>query len=463
MKPLFDKEKKFLEKQLNILIPDFCWREGKSIYLNTSSTTSLIDFKVINGKLSLKKNLIHEINKDEISVIRKKGKKAEITTLKNYSWQEEIELRANRLHLLYSESYMMTKKYILENPYHELIISVSGGKDSDLTYKIVSEVLRDLNINDYVINYFNTTNEVAITYKYIKEAYNIKKLRIVTPEKGLYNWLAEDKNWYLPSVMSRTCCSKYKEGQLSTVLDKKKNYITFLGARKHESAKRSEYDWDLNAKMKKIGKTLNSPENWKRFLPIVEWTDVDVWLYILKNNMKYNFMYELGYNRVGCLICPYQTDYIDILTKEYFSYQWDRWEYALKMNYKTYNVATRLKWSFDEWKQGKWKKNVSKEYEIIQLAPTPERIKNLAQIKGISIEMASKYFKRKCTCCNKKLNPDEIAMNLKILGRFENISLEDELSRQFHCKKCMCKINNWKSDDYKNKVIQFRSDGCELF
>lgn len=463
MKPLFTKEKKFLEERLNIIIPDFCWRDGKSIYLNTSSIKPLIEFKVVNGELVLTKNLLHEINGNEVSVLIKKGKKNIIEIQRNYSWQEEIDQRAERLKELYNKSYQMTKDYILAHPGHELIISVSGGKDSDLTYKIVSEVLEELNINDYVINYFNTTNEVAHTYRYIKESYDPNKFRIVTPDKGLYFWLAEDKNWYLPSVMSRTCCSKYKEGQLSTILDKKKDYITFLGARKYESAKRADYDWDLNKKMKEIGKPLNIPENWRRFLPIVEWHDEDVWLYILQNNMKYNFMYELGYNRVGCLICPYQTDYIDVLTKHYFPYLWGRWEHALEMNYKTYKVETRLKWSFDEWKQGKWKKNVSKEYEIIQLKPTPERIESLAKIKGISNELASKYFKRTCTCCNKKLNPDEIAMNLKINGRFENISLEDELNRQFHCKKCMCKLNGWKSDDYKNKVIQFRAEGCELF
>lgn len=38
--------------------------------------------------------------------------------------------------------------------------------------------------------------------------------------------------------------------------------------------------------------------------PIVDWTDEDVWNYIRKYNLHYNPLYDEGYNRVGCMICP---------------------------------------------------------------------------------------------------------------------------------------------------------------
>lgn len=291
-------------------------------------------------------------------------------------------------------------------------------------------------------------------------------------------------NTYLslfPSVMSRTCCDKYKEGQLDTILDKDKKYIIFLGARKHESQKRCDYDWDLNEAMllkaekeaeeyrNKYGKEpenpfkLNVPLEWRRFLPIVEWTDAEVWLYILKHKMNFNYMYRLGYNRVGCLICPYMDDYVDVLNRHYFPMLAERWDYAVEMNYYTYNVETRLKWSLEEWQLGKWKTAVSKEYEILRLAPTPDRINELATIKGISIRMAKKFFNRTCSCCGKKLNPDEISMNFKTNGRFEHMRDELEPNRKMFCKKHMCEREGWTPKQYKEKIISYREQGCELF
>ena len=37
---------------------------------------------------------------------------------------------------------------------------------------------------------------------------------------------------------------------------------------------------------------------------IYDWTDTEVWEYIRGNGIKYNPMYDMGYHRVGCLLCP---------------------------------------------------------------------------------------------------------------------------------------------------------------
>ena len=38
--------------------------------------------------------------------------------------------------------------------------------------------------------------------------------------------------------------------------------------------------------------------------PIYEWSDSDVWDYINENNIEYNELYNMGYKRVGCILCP---------------------------------------------------------------------------------------------------------------------------------------------------------------
>ena len=82
----------------------------------------------------------------------------------------------------------------------------------------------------------------------------------------------------------------------------------------------------------------------------------------------------------------------------------------------------------------------------------------MAKIKGISEELAIKYFKRVCVC-GKKLNPDEVAMFLKLSGRYENI----EDNRNYLCKKCLCEMFDMETKEYDKKKLEFRNQGCELF
>ena len=456
MKPIFKEEKDFLERNLSIELPNNCWRSGSKIYLNIDTKPALIEFKVDMGKMYIKKNNIIEIKEKKVIIQNKKEQNEVI----NLSWEDEFELRKDYLRALEIESIEKTIEFIDLHKGYEQRISISGGKDSDLLYYIMMKVYNQLGYvrNDYIIDIFNTTNDTADTFKHIKNDFPITIKDIHSPEKGWYKWLGEDKNWFLPSTMVRNCCSTYKEGQLKKILDKKKNYILFLGMRKFESAKRSKYDWDLNEAIKKNDSKmkLNVPENWKRFLPIVNFKDEDVWLMLLYNKIKFNYMYRLGFNRTGCLICPFSSGYADMLIRQHYNFLMKRWEFALEQNYNIYNVENRLKWSLEEWMLGKWKQGTSKEYELINLKPTKERIEELAKIKGVSYEIAEKYFQKKCSICGKKLNPDEVAMNLKYYGR--SMDLE-----KLQCKKCFCESNKIDSKKYSEMIMSFRDSGCKLF
>jgi len=457
MKPIFNEEKIFLEKRLGVKIPNNCWRDGSKIYLNIDTKPAIITFKVENNKMHLKNNRIVKIENDYVT-IQKTKKKQE--TIKKLTIKEEYIKREDYLMELEKESIDKTIEYINKYPNYEQRISISGGKDSDLLFFIMQKVYKILGIKReyYKIDVFNTTNDTAQTYLHLKQDFPITLEDIHTPKKGWYRWLKEDKNWFLPSALVRNCCSTFKEGNLKKTLDKNKDYILFLGMRKYESAKRSKYDFDLNEAIKNTGTKLNVPENWKRFLPIVNFKDEDVWLMLLHYNIKFNKMYEYGYHRCGCLICPYASNYVDMLTRQYYPYLIERWDYALEQNYKLYRIGDRLKWTLEEWKMGKWKQGTSKEYDLIQLKPTEERARELAKIKGISEELARRYWDKKCKC-GKKLNPDEVAMFLKLNGRFEGY----EDNRQYLCKKCMCKERGWTSKEYQGLTMRFRDQGCNLF
>lgn len=117
-----------------------------------------------------------------------------------------------------------------------------------------------------------------------------------------------------------------------------------------------------------------------------------------------------------------------------------------------------MKWTIDEWKSGKWKEGTSKEYDIINRKATPERIKELSDLKGISEEMAIKYFNKKCKC-GKKMNPGELAMFYKTYGRYER-EVDD---RELLCKKCFCEDQNITKKEYNTMYINFTNNGCNLF
>lgn len=390
-------------------------------------------------------------------------KKYEKPIHKNYTLEEEYEAAREQLEAKVKQSIQMTKEYTLKNLDKKIFVSISGGKDSDVMKHIVDiafNELREEGINvDYNLIAFNTSNDTAETYKHLKQHHKMTKENIISPEVGFYQWIVDKKNYFTPTRFVRNCCSTYKEGQLTKIMGKKEDTLTFLGMRSPESVKRKDYDFDLNEAQKKIGKKPNVPENWLRFLPIVKWTDAEVWLYILNRKMKYNDMYNKGFNRIGCLICPYQSDVVELLIKNHYPKQWKRWVDILAKGYEIYGVERRLKWDLLEWCEGgRWKSATSKESELTTKKATPERIKELAELKGISEEMAVKYFKKECSC-GKKLNPTEIAMFLKLTGRYEN----QEDNRQYLCKKCLSEFLGITTKEYKEKAIEFTQGGCELF
>jgi phosphoadenosine phosphosulfate reductase len=467
MKPIFEEEREFLKKN-GIEMPEWCWRDGSKIYLNHDDPFPIITFQVIEllGKIQIKKNCIDKIENNKVYIKNTyKGKKYDEVWI-NKTWDEAIKENEKRLDKLVGWHVGMTIAYLNDHLEYNKRVSISGGKDSSvLNYMFIKYVLPKLKDKNFKYDGFNTTNDTADTYKQMykegltkqdinnplipvkddmykelleagfKESMFIMKKKKRYVHLGWFQWIKHIKKYWIPNALKRSCCSTYKEDQAKLMLDKKEKYVTLLGVRKYESAKRSFYEFDIQkAYDEHPDKEYNMPKEWKRIAPICYMTDADVWLYILKEKIDVNPMYRMGFERVGCLICPYCTPYTNLLIQFYYPMQWSRWMDIVSMNYDVKNVEKRLKWSREEYMAGKWKVGLSKEYEIISAKKTPERIQELADIKGISCDMAEKYWDKKCKC-GQKLNPDEVAMFYKLYGRYEG----KEDNRVLLCKKCLCK------------------------
>lgn len=59
--------------------------------------------------------------------------------------------------------------------------------------------------------------------------------------------------------------------------------------------------------------------------PIFFWKDLDIWLYLLSERVDFNDAYRLGYDRVGCWLCPNNNIRAQFLSKIYMPEQAKQW------------------------------------------------------------------------------------------------------------------------------------------
>lgn len=205
-----------------------------------------------------------------------------------------------------------------------LVCTYSGGKDSDVMLElfkrsgIIFEVYHSLTTVDapqtvwHIKEVFKELEENGIKCtidKHEQADESGKKYRVtmwnLIPKRGI------------PTRMSRFCCSTLKESGC------KKRMIA-TGVRWEESykrKKRSEFEAIGNTLDKVVGVNdevmlMNDNADTRRIIercqikgktvcnPIIEWPDYDVWNYYRYECKRHNQLYEMGYDRVGCIGCP---------------------------------------------------------------------------------------------------------------------------------------------------------------
>lgn len=330
-------------------------------------------------------------------------------------------------------------KYIKSNDIDEIIISVSGGKDSTVIHHMIEDIAKS--VHKTRVLFGNTSNETHHTYKYVKDMYG-EDLEICSPKEGFYAWV--DRNNFIPTRFTRACCSIFKEGNITPYLDNTKKLLQVCGIRRDESKGRSGYTQIRKGKWENKLAQLN----WNMYLPIIEFNDLDVWSYLLYHSIPYNKLYEFGYGRVGCTNCPYRSDYELKLNKHFLPTYDRKWKELIGGIFKKEGLSVNINCTLNEFLDGAWKAGIFRE------VATEEVIEDFSNHKGIDFEKAKQYFKSNRCSCGKRLSKDVIGLNMKLLGR----STEARM-----CLKCLSKFIETEVKNLKEDIDRFKNEGCNLF
>lgn len=231
-----------------------------------------------------------------------------------------IQVNQHRLAYLKDEAFAFVRKAVEKIKEENIVISFSGGKDSTVTADVVTKALS----NPSLVHIFgNTTLEFPTTIEYAnryREDHPLAIFQIAKNDEQVFYDVCEDIG--PPARMMRWCCSMFKTGPITRVINsmyRSQQILTFYGIRKSESVSRSKYNRiEDDAESVKIQQqTVASP--------IFFWKDIDIWLYMLAEEIDFNSAYRLGYDRVGCWCCPNNNQRAQFLSRIYMPEESKRW------------------------------------------------------------------------------------------------------------------------------------------
>ncbi len=232
------------------------------------------------------------------------------------------------------------------------LASFSGGKDSQVVLDLCSRAIPP---QAFEVIYSDTGYELPTSLtlydeiqQYYKGLYPELRFRIARNHECVLNYWDKIGT---PSDTHRWCCSVMKTAPLHKMLkvdgtNKQARVLVFEGSRGEESNRRATYD--------RIGKGVKHT-NVINARPILNWNTTEVYLYIFKYNLQFNQAYRIGKPRVGCLICPFSSEWDDMIVNKFFPKQLEPFITRLKDWSKKRGVT-----NLDEYIKGhKWKLRAS--------------------------------------------------------------------------------------------------------
>lgn len=158
-------------------------------------------------------------------------------------------------------------------------LAFSGGKDSQCIYHLAKEAGVKFDAH------FQRAVEPPELIYFIRE--NYPDVEIHLPKVTMWGLISGTRHsGFPPSRVARYCCEALKE-----IAGEGRFCVT--GVRWQESARRKA------RRMTEVGR------KGKRFLhPIIDWGEDDVWEYLNSRGIPHCSLYDEGWKRLGCVMCP---------------------------------------------------------------------------------------------------------------------------------------------------------------
>lgn len=226
-------------------------------------------------------------------------------------------------------------------------LAFSGGKDSQALYHIT-----ELAGVKFKAHFSPTTVDPPQLIKFIRR--NYPDVEFGKVKMNIYDMAV--KKQILPTQRLRWCCAEFKEQAGA-------GKVTLIGIRHAESTRRSKRkevevsdhkfsgnfeqftEWQ-EEKIRKKYKNINQDQfthdkeqtvrciNGKDSIlvsPIIEWTEADVWEFLNKVcEVPHCELYDKGYHRIGCILCPMSNHKQKIKEIRDFPYVKAKWIEAIK-------------------------------------------------------------------------------------------------------------------------------------
>jgi phosphoadenosine phosphosulfate reductase len=213
------------------------------------------------------------------------------------SIQDVIKANASHMEKISKDAANVIKGVAGRKEYRDLPVHVSfsGGKDSLVVLNLTVNALKGRQIEAF---FLNTGIEFPETVEFARQfcAGRGIKLKEAVAEGAFWENL---EKFGPPAKDMRWCCKVCKLAPANRLIDesvsKGQVCLTVDGKRKYESFSRSSIS--ASERNPFVPTQLN-------IFPIRDWRAIEVWLYIYGKKLEYNPLYDMGFERVGCYLCP---------------------------------------------------------------------------------------------------------------------------------------------------------------
>ena len=394
---------------------------------------------------------------------------------------EVIKRNKDALFVLENEAIDFIDQVTTKYPDYPFSVSFSGGKDSQSVLDLVTRVIHSDDIN---IIFSDTTLEHDFTYKTVNESIKFYKekcpgltFNVAKPVKSaseLFKYMG------LPSRFHRWCTPALKTAPynklINELVDQNSKIIVFEGVRGEESVQRSKY--------KRIADGAKHPSVINA-RPILYWNFSEVVLYNFYRNLPMNPLYRKGLSRVGCVLCPYSSDWSECINAHIDERFVDEYVPLIKEYAKNRGLSDEK--DINKFvSEGQWKKRAGgkgidsdsmitfsltlKSFKAVLINPSENFLEWIKVLGEVS-------FKEENNKINGELNLDGNFISFSIIQKedkqiIEFFDIQNDVKLQNKLKKILqkttfcvhcgiCDVECMKYAINTNPILQINSNSCD--